>query len=224
MKSRVKASLAVGERDRLASDTLRMAWEAREGGTWAGAAGSVAECMRICRRRRPSLMLISSDLPGGSAWDLAHWVGTHLPERRVAVLITELTELEAVRAGRVQPAGLLLRAETSVSSLVTALRAIGLGKRIRSPAVAAALARVARDGRAWHRLLSQREQHLLEWFALARDDATIGRSLELSVHSVRTFRQRILSRLGLHSTIELIRWARDRGFGRHSQTCLIRQR
>jgi DNA-binding NarL/FixJ family response regulator len=163
---------------------------------------------------RPGLLLVAADLPGGCVWECARRIGADFPGGRIAVLLAEPTEVDLVRAWQLKPAAVLLREETDVRGLVAALRVIGSGRRVVSPRVAAGLKKLAQDGRSWHRVLSARDQQLLDWFATARDDAAISERLGLSVHSVRTFRQRLISRLNLHSTIELIRWARPRGFGR----------
>jgi DNA-binding NarL/FixJ family response regulator len=213
-RHRDSASLVVADRDRWAAESLRLAWEDGVGGVWAGVAGSVVECRRICGRMRPGLLLVSGDLPGGCVWECTRRIGTDLPGGRIAVLLTEPTEVDLVRAWQVKPAAVLLREEISLGGLVAALRVIGSGRRVVSPRVAVGMRKLAQDAGSWHRVLSARDQQLLDWFATARNDAAIGERLGLSVHSVRTFRQRLISRLDLHSTVELIRWARTRGFGR----------
>ena len=213
-KHRDSASLVVADRDRWAAESLRLAWEDGVGGVWAGVAGSVVECRRICGRMRPGLLLVSGDLPGGCVWECTRRIGTDLPGGRIAVLLTEPTEVDLVRAWQVKPAAVLLREEISLGGLVAALRVIGSGRRVVSPRVAAGMRKLAQDAGSWHRVLSARDQQLLDWFATARNDAAIGERLGLRLHSVRTFRQRLISRLDLHSTVELIRWARTRGFGR----------
>ena len=217
MKDRKKpgsASLLVAERDRWSADSLRLAWEGVEGGVWAGVAGSVAECSGMCVRLRPTLLLLSSDLPGGCAWDCVRRISADLPDVRIALLLSELTEVDLVRALEAKPAAVLLREETGLGGLVTALRAIRSGRRVVAPRVSAGLEKLVQDGRSWHRVLSARDQQLLDWFATAQKDSVISERLGLSVHSVRTFRHRLIYRLELHSTVELIRWARARGFGR----------
>ena len=204
----------VADRDRWAAESLRLAWEDGVGGVWAGVAGSVVECRRICGRVRPGLLLVSGDLPGGCVWECTRRIGADLPGGRIAVLLTEPTEVDLVRAWQVKPAAVLLREEISLGGLVAALRVIGSGRRVVSPRVVAGMKKLAQDARSWHRVLSARDQQLLDWFATARNDAAIGERLGLRLHSVRTFRQRLISRLDLHSTVELIRWARTRGFGR----------
>jgi DNA-binding NarL/FixJ family response regulator len=129
-------------------------------------------------------------------------------------LLAELTEVDLVRALEVKPAAVLLREETGLGGLLTALRAIRSGRRVVAPRALAGLENLVEDGRSWHRVLSARDQQLLDWFATAQKDSVISERLGLSVHSVRTFRHRLISRLELRSTVELIRWARVRGFGR----------
>jgi DNA-binding NarL/FixJ family response regulator len=150
-RHRDSASLVVADRDRWAAESLRLAWEDGVGGVWAGVAGSVVECRRICGRVRPGLLLVSGDLPGGCVWECTRRIGADLPGGRIAVLLTEPMEVDLVRAWQVKPAAVLLREEISLGGLVAALRVIGSGRRVVSPRVAAGMKKLAQDAGSWHR-------------------------------------------------------------------------
>jgi DNA-binding CsgD family transcriptional regulator len=60
-------------------------------------------------------------------------------------------------------------------------------------------------------LLTPREQEVLRWIAAGRPNKQIAAQLQLSVHTVETYRTNLMRKLGLHSTAELVRYAMEQG-------------
>jgi len=54
--------------------------------------------------------------------------------------------------------------------------------------------------------LSPREREVLSLIATGRSTATIGKQLFVSVHTIRTHRQNIRQRLGIHNVVEAVWW------------------
>lgn len=54
---------------------------------------------------------------------------------------------------------------------------------------------------------SKREKEVLNLICKGKINAEIAEHLELSVHSVETFRQRIMIKSGMRNTAELVKWA-----------------
>ena len=61
--------------------------------------------------------------------------------------------------------------------------------------------------------LSKREMEVLRHLAKGQISRDIANSLNLSIHTVDTHRKNMLAKLELHTTVELIRWARPQQLG-----------
>jgi len=61
-------------------------------------------------------------------------------------------------------------------------------------------------------ILTEREQELLCHLGVGSSNEVIAERLNLRPVSVQNYRQRIMKKLGLHSTIELISYALRKGF------------
>ena len=95
------------------------------------------------------------------------------------------------------------------SELVKAIRVVVRGRRYISGPVAELLASHldATSAKAPHEHLSNREFQVLRLIASGRSVSEIARELSLSVKTVSTFRSRVLKKLGLTHTAELVRYA-----------------
>ena len=69
----------------------------------------------------------------------------------------------------------------------------------------------AETDKAPHESLSDREYQVMCHLAAGRTPTEIGDELSLSVKTVSTYRARILSKLRLKNTAEIIRYAVERG-------------
>ncbi|MCB0805488.1 MAG: response regulator transcription factor [Bacteroidales bacterium] len=54
---------------------------------------------------------------------------------------------------------------------------------------------------------SNREKEVLNLICQGKKNSEIAEILDLSIHSVETFRQRIMTKSGMHNTAELVKWA-----------------
>jgi DNA-binding NarL/FixJ family response regulator len=65
---------------------------------------------------------------------------------------------------------------------------------------------------SFDKMLTKQQMSVLELIAKLRDDVVIGAILCLAPRTVESHRTAIMRKLGVHSRIELIRWAREQGF------------
>jgi DNA-binding NarL/FixJ family response regulator len=100
--------------------------------------------------------------------------------------------------------------------MVEAIRKVTSGGRYVSPELAEQLAAsLGRDlTRAPHELLSDREFEVLRMIAAGKTTTAIADELTLSVKTVSTYRTRILDKLQLKTTPEVIRYAIENGLDR----------
>jgi DNA-binding NarL/FixJ family response regulator len=68
------------------------------------------------------------------------------------------------------------------------------------------------DSNSFDKLLTERERDVLAMVGRPLTDAEISKRLEIAEETVEKHRFNILRKLGLESTTELVRYARDHGF------------
>ncbi|HEY7997125.1 MAG TPA: response regulator transcription factor, partial [Steroidobacteraceae bacterium] len=109
----------------------------------------------------------------------------------------------AARALKAGASGYLTK-DSAAEQLVGALRKIAAGGVHISETTAASLLATGSGG---HQALSNREFEVLGLLASGLGPTEIGEKLHLSVKTVSTHKARILEKLGLGSTAELVRYA-----------------
>jgi DNA-binding NarL/FixJ family response regulator len=115
---------------------------------------------------------------------------------------------EILRAGA---RGYLLKDSIDVD-LLAAVRAVGKGEGYLSPAVSdSVLSDYRKHVTDPLDLLSSREREVLQLIAEGKTNKDIATSLNLSVYTVDAHRGRIMEKLNLHSTSELVRFAVRKG-------------
>lgn len=131
----------------------------------------------------------------------------HLPVLVLSIYPERQYALRALQAGA---AGYLTK-DSAAEELLAAVRQILRGESYISRAVGETLnlEMIGRVGRSPHELLSDREFEVLVLIGQGKTPTQIARFLSLSVKTVSTYRSRILSKLELNTTAELIRYAVD---------------
>ena len=103
--------------------------------------------------------------------------------------------------------------ESAPDELIIAIRRVAEGGRYITQSLAEKLAdelggKVEEEA---HETLSDREYQVMTLLAAGKSATEIAAELSLSVKTVSTYRARILEKLGLSSTAEIIRYAIERG-------------
>jgi DNA-binding NarL/FixJ family response regulator len=100
--------------------------------------------------------------------------------------------------------------DVAPDELINAIRKVLAGGRYVSPTLAEKLAMDlnTRDtGRPPHEVLSEREFEVLRMIASGKAVGDIAEEIHLSVATVSTYRARILLKMNMNTTAELIRYA-----------------
>jgi DNA-binding NarL/FixJ family response regulator len=175
-----------------------------------GEVGDGAGVLAKVRNGEWDLVLLDINLPHRDGLDVLKQIKREQPGLPVLVLSIYPEDQYALRVIKAGAAGYLTK-ESAPELLVEAIRRVAGGHSYISPALAEKLAGNLRNsgGRMLHENLSDRE---LEVFRLIASGGTVGRiaaQLSLSVHTVSTYRARILEKTGLKSNAELMRYAMD---------------
>ena len=166
------------------------------------------EVVRVLESSSADVLLLDISMPGPPFLDLLGRLRRDWPGVAVLVLSAHAEEQYAIRALRAGAAGYLTK-ERSPDELADAIRRIHRGGRYITPTLAEhlALSLEATGGGPPHEKLSDREFRVLCSLGAGRSVKEIAASLSLSPKTVSTYRGRLLKKLGLDTTADLIRYA-----------------
>jgi DNA-binding NarL/FixJ family response regulator len=173
--------------------------------------GSAEEALAIARAERPDVIVLDITLPGMSGIEATEALLRERPGTRILMLsVHDHPEyvLESVRAG----ASGYLRKDSLPAQLREAVRTVHEGRtafqsgrsgtaEVTAPVLAAAAQRLE--------LLTRRERDVLVGIASGRSNKEIAAGLELSVRTVESYRETLMSKLGIKTTAGLTRFAME---------------
>lgn len=175
-----------------------------------GEAGTARELLDSIRSEEWDLVILDVNLPDRNGLEALKEAKRLRPELPFIVLSLYPEEQYAMRAFKAGASAYLTKDRT-LSELLSAIRKVRAGGRYVSTTLAEHLAQELAGGRPTpsHHLLSDRELEVLRLLAKGKTVSQIGDQLALSVKTVSTYRARLLEKLRLHTTAELIRYALD---------------
>ncbi|MBI5282711.1 MAG: response regulator transcription factor [Candidatus Solibacter usitatus] len=176
-----------------------------------GEAGNGREAITEATRLTPDIVVMDVAMPELNGIEATRRLTESSPRTRVLALSMHKDAVyvrEILRAGA---RGYLLK-DAIDADLLAAIRSIAKGEAYLSPAIADA---VLTDYRQHVTdpidLLTSREREVLQHIAEGRTNKEIATILKLSVYTVDAHRGRIMEKLNLHSTGELVRFAVRKG-------------
>jgi len=171
----------------------------------------VDEALTKSSARDVDVLLLDVSMPGSSFLHTLARLRAELPAVRVLVLSVHAEEHYAVRALKAGAHGYLTKDHTP-EELAGAIRQVSQGGSFVSPALAGRLAsEIGGDpSRPRHEKLTDREYQVFWRLGSGKRIKDISTELALSPKTVSTYRARILEKMGLGSTAELIRYAVER--------------
>ena len=177
-----------------------------------GEAASAAEGLALARKQSWDTVVLDITMPGRSGLELLKELKSERPRVPVLVLSVHPAEQYAVRVLRAGASGYLTK-ESAPEELLTAIRHIVRGGRYISPSVGETLADdLGRPAEHLpHHGLSDREFEIMRRLASGKRVSEIADQLHLSVKTVSTYRARVLRKLNLRTTAEIMRYALKHG-------------
>jgi DNA-binding NarL/FixJ family response regulator len=161
------------------------------------------QALALVRTGSYDVAVLDMSMPGISGLDLIKRLAVERPKLRLLVLSMHGEQQYAARALKAGAAGYLNK-DSAAEQLVGAIRKLAAGGVHIGEAVAASLVRADAAG---ERALSDREFEVLRLMVAGKNPTDIGEQLHLSVKTVSTHKTRILEKLGLKTTAELVRYA-----------------
>jgi DNA-binding NarL/FixJ family response regulator len=161
------------------------------------------QALALVRAGAYDVAVLDMSMPGISGLDLIKRLAVERPKLRMLVLSMHGEKQYAARALKAGAAGYLNK-DSAAEQLVGAIRKISAGGVHIGDAAAASLVNADATGQG---ALTDREFEVLRLLVAGKSPTDVGEQLHLSVKTVSTHKTRILEKLGLKTTAELVRYA-----------------
>jgi len=163
---------------------------------------------------RPDVVVTDISMPRLNGIEVVRRLREALPDTRVLVLTMHQEDEYVLQAVRVGAAGYMVK-DSAASELLTAVRALHAGRGYFGPQAAKALAEQLqhpeRDLGDPYGQLTTREREVFHLLAEGLTTKEIARQLGISTKTAENHRARVLAKLGVRNTAELVRYALRKG-------------
>jgi DNA-binding NarL/FixJ family response regulator len=158
-----------------------------------GQAGSGSEALEVTTRTGPDVLVLDYSMPGTPALEVIASVTRDHPGVRVLVLTVHESIHYAVRVLECGAQGYVLKS-AAAQELLEAIAAV---HQLRRP----------KTERSGLESLSQREFDVLRVLGSGMNLKECARLLDISISTASTYRSRLMEKLNVHNTAEIIRFA-----------------
>jgi two-component system response regulator NreC len=172
------------------------------------------EAVEQARSTRPDVALIDMTMPRLSGLEAVRRIHEELRATRILVLTVHDEEeyvLAMVRAGAT---GYLLK-NTAASELIAAVRALHAGQGYFSPEAARVLAashqQPGKETMDPYQQLTSREREVFHLVIEGKSTKEVAILLDISVKTAENHRARVMEKLKVHNTAELVHYAARKG-------------
>jgi len=175
-------------------------------------ASSGKEMLEKMESQEYDVILLDISLPDRGGMDLIRQVKKKMINASVLIFSIHSEEIFALTALKEGASGFVTKS-TPPDEVITAIKKVARGGKYISQNLAV---RLADEAIANHHInqvvkLSVRESEVLDRFANGRSVTEIAKDLSLSPKTISTYRERLLKKLHLSNTAELIKFAIMRG-------------
>jgi len=184
-----------------------------------GGVSSVSEALTAIEREKPDLVTTDLTMPGRGGLELIKDLAAVRPETRVLVCSMHDELIYAERCLRAGARGYIMK-EAPGDQLLVAIRTIAAGgvwvsPRLGSQIIGLFTGAKPRGSRSLVEKLTDREFDVFRLFGEGKSTKEAASALNLSPKTVAVHRDNIKSKLGIHTTAELlrhaIRWVESQG-------------
>lgn len=183
-----------------------------------GEAGTGREGLRMVKKLKPDLVLVDISLPDQSGIELTREIRSLILDTRVMIVSMHSKIDYIAEAFQAGATGYVIK-ESASERLLHALEYVSRGEYFLDSSVSQEVvkklmespAREAKITNAAYGTLTPREQEVMRLLAEGLSAKQVAKKLFISPKTVENHRSNIMSKLGLHSTVELIRYAAKLG-------------
>jgi two-component system, NarL family, response regulator NreC len=187
---------------------LVMILQAQEDWRVVAETGTIPDTLREVRTRRPDILVLDLNMPGGSGLDAIPVLREECPATAIVVLTMQADPEYARVALRAGAASYVIK-DSASDDLVHAVMAATRGERYINPHLGGLLVAepAAPDGPPDG--LSKREAEVLRLIARGHTNTEIAKDLYVSTRTVESHRAHILQKLRISTRAELVQYAID---------------
>lgn len=175
-----------------------------------GEAADGAEAVEKAVKLKPDVVVLDVSMPHLNGIEAARRIRDAVPAARVLVLTMHDDEEYVLKMVRAGASGYLLK-DSAASDLLAGIRALKSGKVYFGPHASRALAEAYQSDRPMpadpFERLTDREREIFQLVVEGKTNAQIADLLFISPKTVDNHRTRMMEKLGLHGTAELVRFA-----------------
>ena len=169
------------------------------------------EAVEKALKSKPDVVVVDVSMPRLSGIEAARRIHEALPATRILVLTMHDDEEYILRMVRAGVSGYLLK-DGAASELLAGIRAVKSGKTFFGPHATKALADAFQRDRPEesadpYERLTDREREVFQLVVEGKTNAEIAEILFISAKTVDNHRTRLMEKLNVHSTAELVRYA-----------------
>ncbi|MDP9169214.1 MAG: response regulator transcription factor [Acidobacteriota bacterium] len=177
-----------------------------------GEASDARQALDALRKNVWDVALLDISLPGKSGLELLKELKAGWPALPVLVLSAHPEDQFAIRVLKAGAGGYMTK-ESAPEELAKAIRKILAGGRYVSATLAEKLAFGVRNdpARLPHETLSDREYDVMSRIASGKTVTEIAEELSLSAKTISTYRTRVLQKLAVRNSAQIVRYATRNG-------------
>ena len=209
----MRVTILLADDHAVVRDGLRALIDASHDLKVIGVAGNGREAVAEAQRLRPDVVIMDIAMPELDGVEATRRIAEKCPDTRVLILSMYLSAEHIYRALQAGAQGYVLK-ESAGEEVVEAIRAVRAGKRYLSHRITeTVIDDYLREGTTLSPLdsLSLRERDVLQLVVEGRTNVAIAQALSLSPKTVETYRARIMKKLKVHDTVELVKFAMRHG-------------
>jgi DNA-binding NarL/FixJ family response regulator len=186
---------------------IKQILNAIDGITVSGEAQSGDELLKKVRGGGWDILVMDLNMPGPHGLDLLRQIKRDAPDLPILVLSVHPEDQLAVRLLKAGASGYIAK-ENAPDELIAAIRKICAGGTYVSASLAEALAEGLRQpsDQPPHKRLSDREYQVLLLMGAGHSPTEIATQLHLSIKTISTYRARILDKMQLRSSAQIIQY------------------
>ena len=177
--------------------------------TVVGEAGEGTALLDTIAEQNPDVVLLDISMPQTSGIDLLPIIKKQFPEMKCIMLTMHEEGQYVLRSLRQGADGYLLK-EADAEELQLAIREVYAGKKYFKNKISDLIVANLSDSSSSEALLSDREIQVVRLVAEGKITKEIAERLYVSTRTVETHRSRIMKKLGVSNTAEMIRAAYER--------------
>lgn len=180
--------------------------------TVVGEAEDGRRAVELVAGTNPDLVLLDLHLPKLDGFGVAEAIRQQAPETRILILSSHCDEYTVYRSERLRVHGFVDKNSNSLAALKQAIALVLQGKTSFSAEFQKIKAVRNNNPLSFDKVLTGRELTILPLVGASLTDAQIAERLRIAQDTVEKHRFNLMKKLGLRTTPELVRYARDHGF------------